>query len=78
MTNEYATSTLHLQRNSIIRNKWDIAGLCFLNSEVKEKVLVGMEFFKEYLHMASVDVNGNTTEEDPRTSPKWKDLPSRK
>ena len=70
MIHQNATSSLYLQRSSNIMDKWDIAGLCFLNSEVKEKVLVGMEFFKEYLHMASVDVNGNTTEEDPRTSPK--------
>ena len=40
-------------------DKWEIAGLLFLSSEVKEKVEVGMAFLKHSLTLLGLNVEGS-------------------
>ena len=60
----FGTSKQHYKLYTIIyhsnvTDKWEIAALIFLSTEVKEKVETGLNFFRESLSVCGVNISGS-------------------
>ena len=50
---------------------WEIAGLLFFSSEVKEKVVIGLSFFKDCMADCGVNVEGSLIFFTDKARAKW-------